>query len=276
MITPTDRRAFLKSAAALTALAAWPLGCATSSPTHLRASPRRKQPARVGGAFFYPPAADVIAGRAEDGWAPHQWFTWPGNQFEPEQQQARFLAKTRELAADLDLTLALEEQPLATDAAIQAFLDRVAANRPDALLLFNFWNSFSAKLKPILEAYRGPIILYHPLGANHQLPPEYFRAAPHVQYIHSIENWAALERGLRAIHARTRLSQSRLLRVSGRPDPGSRRHRTVLWHLDPRGPERSLQCPVRRSPAHTGHGPDGPVGPSRRATRAGNHARRRP
>ena len=216
MITPTDRRAFLKSAAALTALAAWPLGCATSSPTQLRATPRRKQPARVGGAFFYPPAADVIAGKAEDGWAPHQWFTWPGNQFEPEQQQARFLAKARELATDLDLTLALEEQPLATNAAIQAFLDRVAADRPDALLLFNFWNSFSPKLKPILDAYHGPIILYHPVGANHQLPPEYFRTAPHVQYIHSVENWAALERGLRAIHARTRLAQSRLLRVSGR------------------------------------------------------------
>jgi L-fucose isomerase-like protein len=48
------------------------------------------------------------------------------------------------------------------------------------------------------------------------LPPEYFRTAARVQYIHSIENWEALERGLRAVHARTRLAQSRLLRVSGR------------------------------------------------------------
>jgi hypothetical protein len=43
----------------------------------------------------------------------------------------------------------------------------------DALLLFNFWNSFSAKLRPILDSWKGPIILYHPVGANHQAPPEY-------------------------------------------------------------------------------------------------------
>jgi L-fucose isomerase-like protein len=36
-----------------------------------------------------------------------------------------------------------------------------------------------------------------------------------VQYIHSIENWEAIERGLRCIHAMSRMRQSRLLRVSG-------------------------------------------------------------
>ncbi|HRT09438.1 MAG TPA: hypothetical protein P5233_13745, partial [Candidatus Paceibacterota bacterium] len=103
-----------------------------------------------------------------------------------------------------------------TDAAIREFITSLEDARPDALLLFNFWNSFSAKLRPILEAWKGPIILYHPVGANHQLPPEYFRTAPRLQYIHSIENWESLERGLRAVHTMTRLGQSRLLRVSGR------------------------------------------------------------
>ena len=95
-----------------------------------------------------------------------------------------------------------------------AFIKSLETNKPDALLLFNFWNSFSAKLRPILDAWKGPIILYHPVGANHQAPPEYFRTAPRVQYIHSIENWDALERGLRAVHAMTRMAQSRLLRVA--------------------------------------------------------------
>jgi hypothetical protein len=210
-----DRRTFLKSTAALAALAVWPMGCATTPTSQLSSAPRKKKPAVIRGAFFFPPAADVLAGKAEDAWAKHQWFTWPGNQFEPEAQQAKFLAKVRELTADLDLTLALEEKPLCTNAGIGAFMSSVEASKPDALLLFNFWNSFSAKLKPILDGFKGPIILYHPVGANHQLPPEYFRTAPHVQYIHSIENWAALERGLRAVHTRTRMAQSRLLRVSG-------------------------------------------------------------
>lgn len=215
MSTLQNRRTFMKSAAALAALTAWPLGCATTRPPALTQTPRPKKPGLVRGAFFYPPAADVLAGKAEDNWSRHQWFTWPGNQFEPEAQQAKFMGKLRELTRDLDLTLALEEQPLSTDAAIGTFVNSLEPAKPDALVLFNFWNSFSGKLKPILEAYHGPIILYHPVGANHQLPPELFRTAPRVQYIHSIENWAALERGLRAVHTRTRMAQSRVLRVSG-------------------------------------------------------------
>lgn len=216
MSTPQDRRAFLKSTAALAALALWPSGCVTSTGAHFSSSPKRKKPATIRGAFFYPSAQAVLAGKAEDGWARHEWFTWPGNQFGPEVQQAKFLARLGEMTAGLDVALALEEKPLCTDAGIAAFLAGVETTRPEALLLFNFWNSFSPKLKPILEGFDGPIILYHPLGANHQLPPDYFRTAERVQYIHSMENWAALEHGLRAIHARTRMAQSRLLRVSGR------------------------------------------------------------
>jgi TAT (twin-arginine translocation) pathway signal sequence len=74
----------------------------------------------------------------------------------------------------------------------------------------------SGKIAPILDAYDGPIILYHPVGASHQLPPAKFRTAKRVQYIHAIEHWDALERGLRSVHTKVRMRQSRLLRVSGR------------------------------------------------------------
>jgi hypothetical protein len=210
----SDRRTFLKSTAALAALSLWPLDSFGSTAPSLNLSPRKKKPALIRGAFFYPPADVVLAGKNEDGWAQHEWFTWPGNQFEPEQQQAKFLAQVRRITADLDLTLALEEKPLYTDAAIRAFISSLETTKPDALLLFNFWNTFSAKLRPILAAWKGPIILYHPVGANHQAPPEFFRTAPRVQYIHSIENWDALERGLRSIHAMTRMAQSRMLRLA--------------------------------------------------------------
>ena len=211
-----DRRVFLRNAAVLSAAALWPAGCATVPDLPLGAGRRRKQPALVRGAFFYPPAEVVLAGKCEDSWAPKKWFTWPGNQFQPEEQHARFASEVRKIAQDLDLKLVLDEKSIHTEAGIRAFMADVEATRPAALLLFNFWNSFSPKIVPILDAYPGPIVLYHPLGANHQLPPEKFRTAPRVQYIHSIEHFDALERGLRAVHARNRMAQSRLLRVSGR------------------------------------------------------------
>lgn len=216
MTTFWNRRSFLKSMAALTALGMLPEAGLAQGPVNLVPSLRKKKPGVVRGAFFYPPAQVVLDGQCEDGWAKHNWFTWPGNQYQPEEQQAKFMTQLNRLAAPLDLKLVIDERPIYTDEAIRAFLEDVAATQPEALLLFNFWNSFSAKLYPILDAYEGPIILYHPLGANHQLPPERFRTEKGLQYIHSIENWEALERGLRAVHAKVRMRQSKLLRVSGK------------------------------------------------------------
>ncbi len=211
-----DRRSFLKSAAALSTLALWPAGCATLLPEELIRAPRVKKPAIVRGAFFYPPLDVVERGECEDGWASHQWCTWPGNQYQPEAQQAKFMDQVRRIAGGLDLSLAINKAPIYTNAGIEAFVNGVGDSKPDALLLFNFWNSFSGKLSAILDAFDGPIIVYHPVGANHQLPPKNLETATRVQYIHSIENFNAIERGLRSIHAHTRMAQSRLLRVSGR------------------------------------------------------------
>lgn len=211
-----DRRSFLKASAALSALSLWPTGCATLPPGEMTRSPRPKKSAALRGAFFYPPEDVVLAGECEDGWSKHQWFTWPGNQFEPEAQQAKFMDQVRRICSGLDVDPIIDRDPIFTSAGIEAFIQDVENSNPKALLLFNFWNSFSSKLQPILDAYEGPIILYHPVGANHQLPPKNLDTAPRVQYIHSIENWSALERGLRSVHAHTRMTQGRLLRVSAR------------------------------------------------------------
>jgi hypothetical protein len=210
-----NRRVFMQSSAALMASGLF-TGSFAAEESGLMAAPRPKKPARIRGAFFYPPAEVVLAGECEDSWSKHQWFTWPGNQFKPEEQQTAFEKQIAAISADLSLTLDIDKKPVYTDAGIQAFIADIEKNKPDALLLFNFWNSFSGKICPILDAYDGPILLYHPVGANHQLPPERFRTEKGMQYIHSIEHWPALERGLRAVHAKSRMAKSRLLRVSGR------------------------------------------------------------
>lgn len=210
-----NRRTFLRSTAALTAISAAPGLSGGAIAAGLAPRPRNKKPGRIRGAFFYPPAQVVLDGECEDSWSVHQWFTWPGNQFEPEQEQKKFLGEVQRMIEGLNLELEMDEGPIYTDAAIQTFIAEVEATHPDALLLFNFWNSFSAKIYPILDAFDGPIILYHPVGANHQLPPERFRTEPRLQYIHSIDHYDALENGLRAIHAKTQMAQSKMLRVSG-------------------------------------------------------------
>ncbi len=211
-----SRRTFLKSTVALSAMGTWPgFGNNAFGATLTPALPARKL-GIVRGAFFYPPAQVVLDGKCEDSWNVHQWSTWPGNQFQPEEQQRKFMGELQHMVDGLALELVMDDSPIYTDAAIQAFINEINDSKPDALLLFNFWNSFSNKIFPILDAFDGPIILYHPVGANHQLPPERFRTEPRLQYIHSIENYEALENGLRSIHAATRLRNSKVLRVSGK------------------------------------------------------------
>ncbi|MDZ7615525.1 MAG: hypothetical protein U1E05_00885, partial [Patescibacteria group bacterium] len=80
-----DRREFLAAGGALGMAGMLSMnaaaGLAADQPL---LSPRGKQPARVMVAFLYPPADVVNEGRLEDSWQKHHWFTWPGNQFQPE------------------------------------------------------------------------------------------------------------------------------------------------------------------------------------------------
>jgi hypothetical protein len=63
------------------------------------------------------------------------------------------------------------------------------------------------------------MIVYHPVGSNHQHPPKGLMTAPNMVYIHSLENWAALENAMAAANAKKKMAQSRLLRVNDTKEP---------------------------------------------------------
>lgn len=215
-----DRREFLAAAGALgaaTLLSGSVAGQVSTAPV-FPIPARDKKPARVMVAFLYPPADVVNEGKNEDNWKVHNWFTWPGNQFEPEQQQAKFTAKIKEMADKLGVVVEFEPKAVYQEAKVGEFIAKAKAARPDAVFIVNFWNSFSKWSHRMATECGAPTaIVYHSLGSNHQLPPDYLRNAEGLYYIHSIENWDEIERGLNAVHAKKMLAQSRLLRVSGKP-----------------------------------------------------------
>jgi hypothetical protein len=174
-----------------------------------------KKPARVMAVFLYPPADVVNSGQMEDTWAPHHWFTWPGNQFQPEAQQQHFTAKIRDMAQALGIEVEFAPQAIYQRAKVEEFIARAKQTAPDAVLVVNFWNTLSKSAFRIATEAAPTAIVYHALGANHQLPPEALRKAEGIYYIHSVDNFAEIERGLRAVRARKMLAQSRMLRVSG-------------------------------------------------------------
>ncbi len=174
-----------------------------------------KAPARVLVAFLYPPAHVVEAGEMEDGWARHNWFTWPGNQFMPEEQEKKFTHEIHRIAEKLDIDVEFMPTAIYQSEKVDAFISKAQAEKPDAVLIVNFWNSLSPWSYRMVKEAAPTGIVYQPVGSNHQLPPEYLRKSDGFYYIHSIENWEEIERGLRAVRTKKMLSQSRLLRVSG-------------------------------------------------------------
>ncbi len=174
----------------------------------------KKEPARVMVAFLYPPADVVNEGRNEDGWAEHNWFTWPGNQFEPEEQEKVFTSKIRDIANNLGIVVDFAPEAIYQKRKVDEFIDKARSSKPDAVLVVNFWNTFADWSFDMATRSAPAAIVYQPVGSNHQLPPSNLMNTKGIYYIHSIENWAEIERGLLAIRAKKMLAQSRLLRVS--------------------------------------------------------------
>ncbi len=220
-----NRREFIAtSALSAVALAA---ASAPGEETSLPAFPSiEKKPARVVAAFLFPPLELVEAGKLEDSWAPHRWSTWPGNQFQPEAQRKKFVAEIARMAEKIGVTVEFVSGSLYTTAAVGEFISMVNDAKPDAVLVVNFWNTFSKWAFQITQEVGVPSIVYHAVGANHQLPPKDLREAEGVYYIHSIENWEEIDRALRAVHAKTMLSQSRMIRVGP--------YNEVVESVDPR------------------------------------------
>ena len=80
-----------------------------------------------------------------------------------------------------------------TQAQVKDYFRRIRAAAPDALLVVNFWNTFSDWAFRITRETALPAIVYHPVGSSHQLPPESLMEAAGVYYIHSVDDWTELE-----------------------------------------------------------------------------------
>ena len=211
-----NRREFLKISGAAAALGGlW----ATNALAHPfdgtpLASAIEKKKTKMSVLFMYPPADVVNEGRFEDSWAVNQWFTYPGNQFEPEMNREKYTKKIVEIAKTYDIDLDFRGV-IYTKAAVNQFVSDIQAMPPDTLLIVNFWNTMSSwvfEMSQQLESL--PMIVYHPVGSSHQHPPKNLMTAPGMVYIHSIENWEALENAMAAANAKKMMSQSRLLSVA--------------------------------------------------------------
>lgn len=174
--------------------------------------PAKKTPAVVRAVFLYPPSKTFADN-------PDGWWSWPGNDFDAEGRQKQYVAALQEMAQKLGLQVAVDQQPVATSDDVARVVREWEANRPDGLLAVMFYNRSLEQADQLLTAADKagiPAIFYIGLGVKHGQVKQYRR--PGVYFIQSLDNLEAIERGLRMIHAKKRMSQSTLLSVTEAPE----------------------------------------------------------
>ncbi len=206
-----SRRDFLAG----TGLAAGSLTLGTMPTTLLAgsAASRKKEPARVQVAFVYPPS--TVFSEKPDG-----WWSWPGNEFDAEARQKQYTGKLRASAKRLGVRLEVEPKSIASDDDVKRLTAKLAADRPDGMLLILFYNRSLHHADALLAAAEKqgiPAVFYIGLGVKHGAITAYRR--PGVYFIQSLDNFEALERGLRMIHVRKRMGQSLLLSINEAKEP---------------------------------------------------------
>ena len=216
-----SRRDFLKTGATAAAIASTTMSGILSAEDLKDVSeefkPLPKSPANVVVAFMYPPREVVDAGEFEDGWAVNKWSTYPGPYYEPAEREKQFRAKIEEINAKLGMNVTFYPT-FYKKAAAAEFVEKMKQSQPDAVFIFCFWNSMQDWAADMCNKMELPAVVYVPVGANHQLPRASLANNPNLLFIHSFENWSAIEGALRAVNVHKKLSQSRMIRVGDYPE----------------------------------------------------------
>ncbi len=146
--------------------------------------------------FCYPPSSTY----ADD---PDGWGSWPGNDFDAEGRQQQYMETLSEMGRRLEMDIAMDKSSAWTAEQIDDWIQRLEADRPDGLLIVLFANHSRAMADRLCEAsvkLKIPVVLYIALGVCHGPGPSfrgYRRAGVH--FIMSLENFDAIEQGLRMI-----------------------------------------------------------------------------
>jgi len=206
-----SRRDFLAIAGVATGLAT--LGTLSASAAEAVApnSATRKEPARIRVAFIYPPSKTFAD-------KPDGWWSWPGNDFDAEGRQKLYEKELQKIAKTLGVELVMDPQPVSSNQQVSALAGDLAEKKPDGLLLVMFYNKSLKQADTLLKAAEEngvPAIFYIGLGVKHGSVAKYRR--PGVYFIQALDNFEALEQGLRLIHARKRMSTARLLSITEAP-----------------------------------------------------------
>lgn len=155
---------------------------------------------------------------------PGYWLGWPGTSYDLDNHRQEYEQTFVEAAKRLGVELSFETTPLDDDAAVAAFLGKVQAEKPDAVLVHLQHMGSWGKAETVAKA-GFPTIVFAPVGTGFTGHVNMFSRLPGVHLISSLET-KAVEQALRMVRAKKQFEETRLLVVHG-----EKREETVMEHL---------------------------------------------
>lgn len=175
--------------------------------------PKTKDGATVRAVFLYPPSKTFADN-------PDGWWSWPGNEFDAEGRQQKYMASLNEMEKRLGMRIITENRSIANNNDVQQLIQEIETSHPDGLLLIMFYNGSLPQADLLLEAAEKlniPAVFFIGLGVKHGPVSNYRR--PGVYFIQSLDNLEAIEYAMRMINTRKHLSQSLLLSITEADKP---------------------------------------------------------
>jgi len=166
---------------------------------------RAKRPAVVRTAFIYPPTAALRK---------VGYYSWPGSSFDAEGRQLQYVGKLRNLESSLGMRIPVEPTLLDGSDSVTRFINQVKAEPPDALFLVPFKKGHWPHVTRIVKETKLPTVVLASLGVLLVGMVRELHRKPGVYMINSLDNFDAVERGMRMVRAASWMKQSRILNIA--------------------------------------------------------------
>jgi hypothetical protein len=144
---------------------------------------------------------------------PPYWLGWPGTSYDVEGERARYARAIGEAGARVGVEIAPEAEPLESNEAVAAFVQKVQDQRPDAVLVtlqhLQSWGMASEIAKAGV-----PTIVFAPVGTAFTGHVNRLAFQPGAHVISSLE-FPAIEQALRMVRAKKQFEATRMLVVRG-------------------------------------------------------------
>jgi hypothetical protein len=155
---------------------------------------------------------------------PPYWLGWPGTSYDLEGHRKEYAEQFAQAARRVRVRLEDEQKPLESDQAVDAFCQRLQAEKPDAALVslqhIGVWHWADR-----ISRAGVPTIIFAPIGMAFTGHVAEISRRPGVHVISSLEV-PAVEQAMRMVRAKRQLEMTRLVIVAG-----TDRRETVLERL---------------------------------------------